>query len=202
MSDIPRSADSAYYASKQKLIIRQTREGSRNRRQIISYQQKPGDSSASSDKYYASREPVIVVDAPKLKKSKVVMLHIDENLLRSGLLQQVIRHFSEGCNDMTVTGSREQIDKAKISVDLAVGRNVLTRSQADQISFAEKADVVISPVAPIKKEPVDQIVEALKSMFSTDATVDEKPTPKKRGRKSKKEIEERNANKLDDADDD
>lgn len=202
MSDIPRSADSAYYASKQKLVFNQTREGSRSKRQIVSYQHKQGDSAASSNKYYASREPASVVETSEPKKSKVVMLHIDENLLRSGLLQQIIRHFSEGCNDMTIKGSREQIDKARTSVDLAVGRNVLTRSQADQISFAEKANVVVPPVQPIQKEPVDQIAEALKSMFSTDAPVDEKPTPKKRGRKSKKEIEEMNAARLDDADDD
>lgn len=205
MSDLPRSADSAYYASKTKLLFNQTREGSRNKKQFPSYRHQTNDTTGSSNKYYASQEQNTVTEKPKtISKVTGKTMKIDLSILRSGVLPQIIKSFSDGYTEIIVQGERELLQNTKNSVDMAVGRNVLTRQQADRVSFTE----TIKPVAKVEEKQenvvVDQIASALKSMFSADATIpaqEETPPAKKRGRKSKKE-KMAEVVKLDDADDD
>jgi hypothetical protein len=209
MDNSARSADSAYYASKQKLVFARTREGSRSKKQVPSYQPSQGDVTASSDKYYATPKPTAEAVVVRSEKTKNAKLEVNENLLRNGLLPKVIQLFAAGNNKVTIVGSQEHIDRAKVGVDMAVGRNVLTRTQADQIVFVEKIVVpvveqVVVPVVKQQEQIVDLVANALKSMFATDVPVvsEEKPAPKKRGRKSKQEIAAQNATKLNDEDDD
>ena len=78
MADSPiRSADKAYYRSKQPLNLNKLREGRKNAAPNPSYKQRMNDSTASSNKYYQSAKPVAVeapveVEAVKAKPKKVV----------------------------------------------------------------------------------------------------------------------------------
>ena len=203
MSDLPRSADAAYYASRTKLVFNQTKEGSRNRKPVPSYQHKAGDSAASSDKYYASQTaPPVIKKAETIVKGKTAV--IDLAKLDSGVLPQTIKLFSAGHSTISVQGERTLLQNAKNAIDMAVGRNVLTRQQADRISFRE----VAVPVAEVEQKQENTEIEpvemALRSMFAAAPVVTEpEQQPKKQGRKTKKASKlGKQTSKLDDTDDD
>jgi len=142
-----RSANKAYYASKEPLLIRGTREGRKNPPPAPSYKQKANDVTARSDKYYrelgeqpgkagqppAQNAPAAVTGPPATIKAG------------PKVLQDVVAAFQRNASTIKVEGSPADINKARTAVELAVGRKTLTREQADKVSF----------IALIKEEPKD-----------------------------------------------
>ena len=55
-----------------------------------------------------------------------------------------------GATNIRVSGTAEEVRQAQTAVDIAVGRNTLTREQADSVSYqaqAAKAEAVTAPAA-------------------------------------------------------
>ena len=155
-----RSADSAYYASKQPLNIRGTREGRKIARTPVSYRQTAG-SAASSDKYYAEKKPAAVQKVRVVEKKTATVEASPRFMLK------VASEFKAGATNVVVSVVETELVKVRNTVELAVGQGKLTREQADAVSF----DVIKLP----EPEPVPEPVQ-------------EKPK-KKRGRPRKKKVE-------------
>jgi hypothetical protein len=152
MANFNRTANSAYYASKQELKISGTREGSKTPKVVPSYRHTSSDTNTSANKYYASVAAKPGTPKPaKLKAAKHVQLICSDN----SIVQSIIEELSAGAARITVRGSAEELTKAKLHVDLAVGRNTLTRTQADQVDYAIKVTTV--PVPETKTETVEEI---------------------------------------------
>lgn len=130
-----RSANSAYYASKTELNLNGTKEGIKNPKKPFMYRQKANDVTQSSNKYYAETKDISVKVKPKAYKVK--NLEASEKLV-----EQLISAFSEGFTGVIVTGNKEAIAKNRSQVDMSVGRNVLTREQADNVVFNLVAPVI------------------------------------------------------------
>lgn len=142
-----RSANSAYYASKTELNLNGTKEGLKNPKKPFMYRQKANDVTQSSNKYYAETKTVSVKTAPKTYK--VTNLETSDNIV-----EKLISAFSEGFTGVIVTGNKESLAKNRTQVDMAVGRNVLTREQADEVVF--------NLVAPVSEEVNKEITTEIK----------------------------------------
>jgi hypothetical protein len=166
MSDPTRSADKAYYASRVPLDLRGTREGRSNPPKAPSYQHKGFDSTASSDKYYASQpsKPAVpevqaVRQRPRRSAStlKTELIITDtDNLLKQ------LGDILEGSDaEVVVKGESELIRRARMLLDLSVGRGEFTRQQADAVSFAAVQQEIVVPVLPVvEPEPVvEEVLE-------------------------------------------
>jgi len=154
MADFNRTANSAYYASRQELNIAGTREGSKTPKIVPSYQHKSSDANTSANKYYASAAAKPgTPKAAKLKASK----HVQVICSSKSVVQSILEELSSGATRITVKGSAEELKQAKLHVDLAVGRNTLTRGQADQVNYALKVDPVPISVPEVKVETVEEI---------------------------------------------
>lgn len=148
------SADKKYYASRTPLDLGGTREGCKNPTQAFSYRQKANDVTASSNKYYASPEPAPVVSQQmREKKPKLVRLAVPAAGATTPLLVDVVAAFQGGATSIEVTGNSAEIVKARATIDLAVGRSVLLRPQADVVTFITLLDAVVEekPKAVKKK---------------------------------------------------
>ena len=171
MSNNPlQSADSKYYASKQPLNLNGTREGRKNPRKAFSYQQKATDVTASSDKYYASPEqpaPNETGKAPSVKKELTLRYKASDKVL-----QDVVAGFQKGGTLIEITGDADEIRKARAAIDMAVGRNTLTRAQADAITFITIAD---TPLVELEPEPPKK--------KATRKKATKKKTPRKKAKK-------------------
>lgn len=142
------SADKKYYASRQPLNLSGTREGRKNPRKAFSYQQKPNDVTSSANKYYASPEqpaPNETGKAPSIKKELTLRYKASDKVL-----QDVVAGFQEGGTLIEITGDVDEIRKARAAIDMAVGRNTLTRAQADAITFIT---MNFAPVTAVEPEP-------------------------------------------------
>lgn len=142
------SADKKYYASRQPLNLNGTREGRKNPRKAFSYQQKPNDVTSSANKYYASPEqpaPNETGKAPSTKKELILRYKASDKVL-----QDVVGGFQEGGTLIEITGNQDEIRRARAAIDMAVGRNTLTRAQADAITFITIAD---TPLVELEPEP-------------------------------------------------
>ena len=142
------SADKKYYASRQPLNLNGTREGRKNPRKAFSYQQKPNDVTSSSNKYYASPEqpaPNETGKAPSTKKELILRYKASDKVL-----QDVVGGFQEGGTLIEITGNQDEVRRARAAIDMAVGRNTLTRAQADAITFITIAD---TPLVELEPEP-------------------------------------------------
>lgn len=146
MSDANRTADSAYYASKQTLNIRGTREGSKKPKAAPSYQHVTSDANTSADKYYASAQSPGPAPKAQSKENKQVELTYG----KKPVVETVIEELAAGATNIRVSGTAEEVRQAQTAVDIAVGRNTLTREQADSVSYqaqAAKAEAVTAPAA-------------------------------------------------------
>jgi hypothetical protein len=160
MANPNRSADSAYYASKQPLNIRGTREGRKNSRPSYSYRQTASDVAASSNKYYADNKPVA---KPAPPPQKTVTVEASAQTAR-----KLVTAFASGATDVIVDVQESDLSRVRTSIEMAVGQGKLTREQSDSVAFN-----VIKPVEP---EPAPEPIV-------------EKPK-KKRGRPKKKKAAE------------
>lgn len=154
MADFNRTANSAYYASRQELNIAGTREGSKTPKIVPSYQHNSSDANTSANKYYASASAKPgTPKAAKLKASK----HVQVICSSKSVVQSILEELSSGATRITVKGTADELKQAKLHVDLAVGRNTLTRTQADQVNYALKPEPVPVPVPEVKVETVEEI---------------------------------------------
>tara|TARA_R110000751_G_scaffold62759_2_gene129710 strand:- start:1430 stop:2122 length:693 start_codon:yes stop_codon:yes gene_type:complete len=141
------SADSKYYASKQPLNLNGTREGRKNPKKSFSYKQKGSDVTASSDKYYASPEQAAPSKAPIAAKKELILRYKASDKV----LQDVVGGFQEGGTLLEIVGDQDEIRKARAAIDMAVGRNTLTREQANAIKFIT---LTFEPLVADTPEPV------------------------------------------------
>jgi hypothetical protein len=157
MADLNRTANSAYYASKQELNIRGTREGSKNPQIAPIYRHVSSDNSSSSNKYYASAPVSVGKPKSKTKQNK----HVDlVAYSKKGIVEAVLEELAGGATSIAVHGSAENLQQAQVAVDMAVGRNTLTRTQADCVSYLPCHDESASIEIPTAK--LDLIAEELK----------------------------------------
>ena len=195
-----RSADKAYYASKQPLLFRGTREGRKNPAPNPSYKQKANDVTASSNKYYASIEPVPQSTQP-VAGQKVQTTSQPEKLAtlqaKVKILPDVVAAFQQGATSVRIEGESADINTARAAVEMAVGRKTLTREQSDRVVFvsvqkpatAKKAEVK-STEQPASTPEADAILnppaEAVKEPNEDDLLSYKMDETKKAGKKSTK----------------
>lgn len=144
------SADKKYYASRTPLNLQGTKEGRKAERPAFSYRQKPNDTAASSNKYYASPEQPAPVSKPaaiKQPAKKRFRFRASDKVL-----QDVVGGFQEGGTVIEIIGAAVDITKARSAIDLAVGRNTLTREQADAVTFITEYPKTPAEVEPSKKK--------------------------------------------------
>ena len=174
------SADKKYYAAKAPLYLRGTREGRKQPPAAFSYKQKGNDTTASSDKYYASPEqvPTVAQEIRRLQEDLVLRFKI-----RDSLLQDVVSAFMDEATIVEVVGTGAEISKARAKVDMAVGRGTLTRDQADAITFITTLDEAIVEEQPKAAKPKAAKPKAAKPKAA-------KRTKKKATRKKTKKAED------------
>lgn len=165
MSDPTRSADKAYYASRTPLDLRGTREGRSNPPKFPSYQHKGYDSTASSDKYYAvqpAKEDAPVAQAVRQKPSRNKAAKKTELIITDtdNLLRQLSDILRDNDGEVVVKGDAELIRRARMLLDLSVGRNEFTRQQADSVSFAVIEAKIIVPDVEVVDATPEPVVEA------------------------------------------
>ena len=93
------------------------------------------------------------------------------------VLQDVVAGFQEGGTLIEVAGNSDEIRKARAAIDMAVGRNTLTRAQADAIAFITISDTLLAELEP---EPEKKVVK--KKATKTKTT--KKKAAKKKTKKS------------------
>jgi hypothetical protein len=171
------SADKKYYASRTPLNLQGTKEGRKVERPAFSYRQKPNDTTASSNKYYASPEQPAPVSKPaaiKQPAKKRFRFRASDKVL-----QDVVGGFQEGGTVIEIIGAAVDITKARAAIDLAVGRNTLTREQADAVTFITEHPQTPEEVNPPKKKATKK--KATKKKVTKRA---KKKTPRKKTKKA------------------
>lgn len=143
-----KTANEAYYASKQPLKLSGLKEGRKNPAPHPSYRQISTDAISSSDKYYASSK---VAPVKSGFKSAIKSVTLD---VANSSLTNIVGSFMEGASTVTVKGSAAQLSSLRTSVDLAVGRNTLTRQQADAVVYI----LVTEPKVEVQEPVVTQVV--------------------------------------------
>jgi hypothetical protein len=164
MSDPLRSADKAYYSARKPLSIQGTREGRKNPVPVPSYRHQGNDVTASSSKYYATPAPrqVAPVSSPVQADNPIVLTITDPTTL----LAEVIQAFRAGATGVWVHGDADVIRPARVVIDAAVGRNALTRVQADTVTFVVNAP---APIAIPAGEPILIAPESDTAVISPEA---------------------------------
>lgn len=168
-----KTANEAYYASKQPLKLSGLKEGRKNPAPHPSYRQISTDAISSSDKYYASSK---VAPVKSGFKSAIKSVTLD---VANSSLTNIVGGFMDGASTVTVKGSASELSSLRTSVDLAVGRNTLTREQADAVVYllvAEPKVEVQEPIvtqvvveAPVIEEP--EIVSEDEQLFLQEANI-------------------------------
>lgn len=143
-----KTANEAYYASKQPLKLSGLKEGRKNPAPHPSYRQVSTDAISSSDKYYASSKAAPVKPG---FKSAIKSVTLD---VANSSLTNIVGSFMDGASTVTVKGSAAQLSSLRTSVDLAVGRNTLTREQADAVVYILVADPKVEVQEPIVAQVV------------------------------------------------
>lgn len=138
-----KTANEAYYASKQPLKLSGLKEGRKNPAPHPSYRQISTDAISSSDKYYASSKV-----APVKSGFKSAIKSVTLDVVNSSLTN-IVGSFMDGASTVTVKGDASQLNSLRTSVDLAVGRNTLTREQADAVVY-----ILVSEPKIVAQEPV------------------------------------------------
>lgn len=155
-----RSANAAYYASKQPLLIRGTKEGRKNPQPNPSYKQKNSDTTAPSAKYY--RELGTQPGQPGQPAQQVQAVAANQGgpvktlTAKPQILPEVVQAFQQGASAIKVEGTSLELNQARTAVELAVGRNTLTREQADRVTFHPVKEAPPEP----PKSPIQQMSDA------------------------------------------
>ena len=170
-----RSADSAYYAAKQPLNIRGTREGRKNSRPSYSYRQTASDAAASSNKYYADNKPVSK-SAPPPKKTVTVEASAQT-------ARKLVAAFASGATDVVVDVQEAELSRVRTSIEVAVGQGKLTREQSDSVAFnvikAVEPEPAPEPIVekpkkkrgrPKKKKAAEPVIEEAESILEPQAS--------------------------------
>lgn len=166
-------SNNVYYASKNPLNIGGLREGRKQSRKAVSYVHKPSDIGSASTKYYAAAKPAQVEAQPIVVKPVVQKLVTIENKKTAKTaLPAVVAAFSEGATEVIVCGSRNLVNQLRTSVELAVGRNTLTRDQADSVTFKVLAD------EPTKEKKAAKPVEEKTTEIVDKPSVEATPVPR------------------------
>lgn len=177
-------SNNVYYASKTPLNIGGVREGRKQPRKAVSYVHRPSDIGSASTKYYASAQPK-AADPQAISAKPVAkkLVTIENKKTTKTALPAVVAAFSEGATEVVVCGSRNLVNQLRTSVELAVGRNTLTRAQADSVSFKvlldetpkeKKAAKAVAPVTePVTAAAVEVPVPQEESVEPQAAPVDE-----------------------------
>jgi len=198
MADSLQNVDKAYYGSKTPLEFRGTKEGRKNPPRVPSYQHKGTDSTASSNKYYAEAQPAAVISVKPAKKIMALQIKATETVV-----SEIITLLQDGATHVQVySTSTKDLRQAQTAVDMAVGQNILTRPQADGITFVAVAEpnaasfpetakepapappAPVEPVITLAKEPVQNVILA-----DVEELMPPPPKPKS-NKKSKKKKEE------------
>jgi hypothetical protein len=168
-NNLPQSADQKYYAAKEPLLFRGTKEGRKNPPPAPTFKQKRDVGTTSSDKYYKSMptpgQPAVRegLKAEPLKAPKAVEVTASEK----ATLIDVVAAVMNGATSITVKGDGPAIIKARAAVDMAVGRKTLTREQANMVSFnIERLAALTKPPAAKKvtvKKPTKKKVTKKKA---------------------------------------
>ena len=150
MTDPANRSNDKYYKSKDNLLFRQTSEGRVKRRQPFEYHQTVDDVAASADKYY--RSPEVHVDSVEAQNADRRSQNIDI-LDPADTLTSIISAFSNGFNAVTLSVYEKDLSNVRTTLDLAVGRNTLTREQADAVSIESKLEPVVENKTELEASP-------------------------------------------------
>ncbi len=145
MDNSLRSSD-VYYRDRQPIIAPKTVP-------MPTYRQSSNESS-SNNKYYAEMAtPADTNNSAKMQllPAKEVELELFDNRDAVTIFQN---EFKEGATYISVKATEAVILQLQVAVDMAVGRNELTRNQVDSIAFVATAStpIVIAPKVPLVKE--------------------------------------------------
>jgi len=166
-------SNNVYYASKNPLNIGGLREGRKQSRKAVSYVHKPSDIGSASTKYYAAAKPAQVEAQPIVVKPVVQKLVTIENKKTAKTaLPAVVAAFSDGATEVVVCGSRNLVNQLRTSVELAVGRNTLTRDQADAVTFK-----VLLDETPKEKKSIKAVEEPAIEVTAEPEVPDASSTP-------------------------
>jgi len=174
------SADKKYYAAKTPLYLRGTREGRKNPPSAFSYKQKTNDTTSSSNKYYASQEQPAPVSKPAaIKQAAEKRFRFQAS---DKVLQDVVGGFQGGGTVIEIIGAAVDITKARSAIDLAVGRNTLTREQADAVTFITEHEHSETPAeVELPKKKATKKKKTTKKKVTKKA---KKKTPRKKTKKA------------------
>lgn len=170
------SADNKYYAAKHPLYLRGTKEGRKSPAPSFSYKQKANDTTSSSNKYYAAQEQPVPVKPAAIKQAGEKRFRFQAS---DKVLQDVVGGFQGGGTVIEIAGAAVDITKARAAIDLAVGRNTLTREQADAVTFITEHSETPAEVELPKKKTTKK--KTTKKKVTKKA---KKKTPRKKTKKA------------------
>lgn len=166
-------SNNVYYASKKPLNISGLREGRKQARKSVSYVHKPSDIGSASTKYYAAAKSTqLEAQAAVMPPVVAKRVTIENKKTAKTALPAVVEAFSDGATEIVVCGSRYLINQLRTSVELAVGRNTLTRAQADSVTFKVLAD------EPTKEKKAAKPVEEKTTEIVDKPSVEATPVPR------------------------
>ena len=182
MDDATNRSTDKYYRGKPKPLFRQTKEGRVRPDSAFVYQQVQNDVNASNDKYYKSPSPTAVPAEASAKLARSKIVDIDD---ASQAVGEIASAFFDKYDAVVLNVYAEQLAGVQVAVDLAVGRNILTREQADSVSFATRPapSAAVLPQAEADSAPQAAVVP---DAFAKNAK-------RRRGRKPSEAVVEDNA---------
>ncbi len=162
--DSTNGSSNKYYSSKTPLNIQGTQEGRSNPPQHPTYRQG-GQSGGvvSSNKYYEAAKPTPIpsdeaAHPEKLSLTQAAAKSVERKVghldYGSALLSEIISMYQDGASDINVLVGKDDLENARVVVELAVGQQNLTRAQADSVSFEVRPAQAEPETAakPVKKK--------------------------------------------------
>jgi hypothetical protein len=185
--DNTNGSSNKYYSSKTPLNLQGTREGRSNPPQSPTYQQSgQAGGVVSSNKYYAAAKPTPIAWDETARPEKLALAQAAAKSLErkvghikydSDLLSKIIAMYQDGASDIQVSVNADDLENARVVVELAVGQQNLTRAQADSVKFEwnapeESADEPEAVVEPVKKKATKKKATRKKSKKKESAIKD------------------------------
>lgn len=190
MNDPNNRSTDKYYRAAPKPLFRETKEGRVKRQPSFSYKQTVSDVAASADKYYAT--PVVQIDESRIQNIKTNLKTVDI-ANPAATLTSIISAFSSGFNAVTLSVYDKDLTNVRTAIDMAVGRNTLTREQADSVSITIKPEPVVENKTEIEMEnssaaaqkPFSEANTVLLNKVTVEDVVARGSGSQKKGRKRK-----------------
>ena len=132
MSGSYRSADDAYYRSRP--VTRVNKTGNENRN-------------------WPKPQPAVQPQTPPAAFAGLKAKHVALTYDGTPILDAVVAAFAAGATNITIACERDEISVIRTALDLAVGRNAITREQADVINYAPKAKTEPAPAPAPEPAP-------------------------------------------------